>query len=101
MNELIEIEHIGVILKEEFMEPFSVSTYRLMQETGIDKMTLHKIIHGKRGITARTGLKLSRFFGLSDNYWVNLQADYDIRKTKIQILEELNRITPLQTLKSS
>lgn len=97
---MIEIEHAGIILKEEFMEPFSVSTYRLMQGTGIDKMTLHKIIHGKRGISAKTGLKLSRFFGLNDNYWVNLQADYDIRKAKVQISEELKQIIPLQALKS-
>jgi addiction module HigA family antidote len=96
MDKLIEVEHAGIILKKEFMEPLKVSTYKLTKETGIDQMTLHKIIHGKRSITAKTGLKLSKFFGLSDNYWVNLQVDYDIRIAKTQISEELKLIVPLQ-----
>ena len=94
-NEWIEVEHPGIILKEEFMEPYGVTAYKLVQETGIDKMTINGILKGIRKITPVTGLKLSKFFGLSERFWINLQADYDTRKAKLQIADDLNDIHTL------
>lgn len=91
----IELEHPGVILKEEFMEPYNVSAYRLAKETGINKMTLSGILRGLRTITPQTALKLSKFFGLSEKFWTNLQTDYDLRMAKHKICKELDRIQPL------
>ncbi len=94
-EEWIEVEHPGIILKEEFMDPYSVTAYKLVQETGIDKMTINGILKGIRKITPVTGLKLSKFFGLSEGFWINLQADYDTRKAKLKIADELNNIHTL------
>jgi len=91
-SERIKVEHPGIILKEEFMEPFRISAYRLSKETGIDKMTLSAILKGKRAISSITALKISKFFGLSERYWVNLQADYDLRMAKHKIFSELSNI---------
>ena len=94
-DNLIEIEHPGIILKEEFMAPYDVSAYRLSKETGIDKMTVSGILKGTRAITPKTGLKLSKFFGLSEKYWINLQADFDFRTTKHALQKELGKIQTL------
>lgn len=91
----IEIEHPGVILKEEFMEPYNVSAYRLSKETGIDKMTLSGILRGSRNITPKTALKLSKFFGLSEKFWINLQTDYDLRIAKHDLYKDLDEIHTL------
>ncbi len=91
-DERIEVEHPGIILKEEFMKPYGISAYRLSKETGIDKMTLSSILKGKRTISSITALKISKFFGLSERYWINLQSDYDLRIAKQKILEELSNI---------
>lgn len=88
----IEVEHPGIILKEEFLEPYGVSAYRLAKETGIDKMTLNTILKGKRAITPNTALKISKFFGLSERFWINLQTDYDIRMAKQKLHGELDGI---------
>ncbi len=98
MEEFIEVEHPGKILKEEFMEPCGVSPYKLAKETGIDKMTLSFILKGTRAITPVTALKLSKFFGLSSNYWVYLQADYDVRMAEIKIGEDLGKIKTLEPI---
>ncbi len=91
-KERIKVEHPGIILKEEFMGPYGISAYRLSKETGIDKMTLSAILKGKRIVSPITALKISKFFGLSERYWINLQSDYDLRMAKSKILEELSNI---------
>ncbi len=100
-EERIELEHPGIILKEEFMEPYEVSAYRLSKETEIDKMTLSGILRGKRVITPTTALKLSRFFGLSERFWINLQADYDLRIAKRKLGKKLEKIHTLPDIKSA
>lgn len=84
MANLIPIEHPGRILKEEFMEPMDVSAYQISKETGISETALSQIIKGTRGISIPNALKLSRFFGLSDKYFANLQLHYslDLEKEK-------------------
>ncbi len=91
-DEKIKVESPGIILKEEFMEPFGISAYRLSKETGIDKMTLSGILKGKRSISTVTALKISKYFGLSERYWINLQTDYDLRVAKRKIFAELSKI---------
>ena len=72
----IELEHPGIILREEFIEPLGISLGRLAEVTGIPKGSLSKIVNGKYAITAETGIRLSRAFGLSDGYFYRLQTAY-------------------------
>lgn len=92
VDKKIKVEHPGIILKEEFLEPYGISAYQLAKKTGIDKMTLNAILKGKRAITPNTALKISKFFGLSERFWINLQSDYDIRMAKQKLVGELERI---------
>ncbi len=94
-NRKIEAEHPGLILKEEFMESYGVSAYRLAKETGIDKMTLNRILKGKRAFSPKTALKISKFFGLSERFWINLQSDHDFRTAKNNLEDELKEIATL------
>jgi antitoxin HigA-1 len=68
----------GEILQTEFLEPLGITAYRLAQATGLPQTRLSEVIHGKRRITTDTALRLSRAFGLSERYWLNIQNDYDI-----------------------
>ena len=84
MENLISLEHPGVILKEEFMEPLDVTAYKISKATGISQTTLSQIIKGTRGLSIPNSLKLSRYFGLSDNYFANINTQYliDLEKEK-------------------
>lgn len=66
------------ILKEEFMEPYGISNYRLAKALGISETAVGQIVNGKRAITVRTAFMLSRTFGTSPEFWLNLQRDYDV-----------------------
>ena len=72
----------GEILLEEFMLPLSVSQNRLARDTGVPATRIHEIIHGRRGISADTALRLGAFFGTSAEFWVNLQARYDLDRAQ-------------------
>jgi addiction module HigA family antidote len=74
--------HLGEILSEEFLKPFGISPYRLAQDIGVPPRRINEIVHGKRAISADTALRLSRYFGLSERYWINLQARYDLEVEK-------------------
>ena len=78
--------HPGEILLEEFLEPLGISQYRLAKDISVPARRINEIVHGKRSITADTALRLSRYFGLSDRFWLNLQARYDLEleKDKLQ-----------------
>jgi addiction module HigA family antidote len=78
--------HPGEILLEEFLEPLKISQYRLAKDISVPARRINEIVHGKRSITADTALRLSRYFGLSDRFWLNLQARYDLEleKDKLQ-----------------
>lgn len=86
-TEFIEIEHPGVILKEEFLIPLGVTQNELAQSTGIPKGRVSEIIHGKRDVTAETGIRISRALGLSDGYFYGLQTDYNSRKAQRKLAE--------------
>jgi addiction module HigA family antidote len=83
--------HPGEILDEEFLKPLGVSQYRLARDVNVDPRRINAIILGKRGITADTALRLSRYFGLSERFWLNLQARYDIEVEKDRLGPELDK----------
>jgi len=85
--------HPGEILKEEFLDPFGISAYRLSKEIKIPQTRISQIIKGKRRITADTALRLSEFFGNSPQFWMGIQNDYDLEEERINIEEELKDIT--------
>jgi antitoxin HigA-1 len=87
--------HPGEILAEEFLEPLGITAYRLAKEIDVPQTRLSEILAGRRGITADTGLRLSRALGLSDMFWINLQARYDADLVRIEKSDELDHIHPL------
>ena len=70
----------GELLREEFLDPMGITPYRLAQEIGVSQTRISEILKGKRSITANTDLRLCRFFGLSDGYWLRVQLAYDLRE---------------------
>ncbi len=84
----------GEILLEEFLKPMGITQYRLAKEIGVPQRRISEIVAGKRAITADTGLRLSRFFGMSDGFWIGLQTDYDMAITKDALAETLTHIRP-------
>ena len=87
----------GELLKEEFLEPLGISQYRLAKEIGVPAGRIGQIVAGKRAITADTDLRLCRFFGLSNGYWLRAQAAYDTEVAEHELADELEKITPLHS----
>lgn len=90
----IPFPHPGEILLEEFLKPMGISQYRLAKAIAVPQRRIGEIVAGTRSVTADTGLRLSRFFGLSDGFWIGLQADFDCRMTRASMAEVLSAITP-------
>lgn len=84
----------GEMLVEEFLKPAGISNYRLAKEIGVPAQRIGEIIAGRRAITADTDLRLCRYFGLSEGWWLRLQAHLDIRKIKGSIAKDLAKIKP-------
>ncbi len=72
----------GEILLEEFLKPMQISQYRLAKEISVPPRRINEIVHGKRSITADTALRLSRYFGTSERFWLNLQTRHDLEVEK-------------------
>ncbi len=70
--------HPGEVLLKEFLEPMGISQYRLAKDISVPPRRINEIVHGTRSVTADTALRLSRYFGTSDRFWLNLQAGYDL-----------------------
>jgi addiction module HigA family antidote len=90
----IPYPHPGEILLHEFLEPMGITQYRLAKEIGVPQRRIGEIVTGNRAVTADTGLRLSRFFGMSDGFWIGLQLDYDAAMVKERMRAQINRITP-------
>lgn len=90
----IDPVHPGEILLEDFLKPMGISQYRLALAIGVPARRINEIVHGNRGISADTGLRLSKYFGLSEGFWVNLQARYSLEIEKQQLADTLDKITP-------
>ena len=87
--------HPGEILLEEFLKPLAVSQYKLAKELGVPARRINEIVHGQRRISADTALRLARFFGTSERFWINLQARYDLETEKDRLGDALKGIRPL------
>lgn len=88
----------GELLKEDFLEPMGITQYRLAKEIGVPAQRIGQIVLGRRAITADTDLRLCRFFGLSDGYWLRVQAAYDIDIARRKLGPELDRIHPWKAM---
>ena len=87
----------GQLLWEDFLVPMGISRYRLAKDIGVPAQRIGDIVAGKRSITADTDLRLCKYFGLSEGYWLRAQVLADLEETKSMIEEELERIIPLAT----
>lgn len=94
--EYITTPTVSEILREEFMEPLGISAYRLAQAINVPTSRVQDILHDRRKITADTSLRLAKFFGVSDRYFLDLQNDIDIRNLKIQLANEISKIPVCQ-----
>lgn len=92
--------HPGEILLEEFLKPMGITQYRLAKEIGVPQRRIGEIVAGKRSVSPDTGLRLSRFFGMSENFWIGLQLDHDAAKAKDSLTKTLAKIKPWQTLEN-
>ncbi len=82
--------HPGEILMEEFLQPMGISQYRLSKDISVPPRRINEIVHGKRSITADTALRLGRFFGMSAQFWLNLQSRYDLELTEDLLQDRLD-----------
>ena len=87
----------GELLREEFLVPMALSQYRLAKEIGVPAQRIGEIVAGRRAITADTDLRLCRFFGLSNGYWLRAQAACDTEIAEAALSEELAQIKPWST----
>ncbi|MBU1195392.1 MAG: HigA family addiction module antidote protein [Proteobacteria bacterium] len=90
MNKQLPPIHPGEILMDEFLEPMEISQYRLAKDISVPPRRINEIVHGKRSITADTALRLGRFFGMSPQFWLNLQTRYDLETTEDFLADRLD-----------
>ena len=83
--------HPGEILLEEFLKPLGLSQYRLAKDISVPPRRINEIVHGTRAVSANTALRLSRYFGVSERFWLNLQAHYDLDVERDRLGDRLER----------
>ena len=83
--------HPGEILLEEFLKPMAISQYRLAKDISVPPRRINEIVHGLRAITPDTALRLSRYFGLSERFWINLQTRYNLEIEKDRLQDRLDK----------
>lgn len=89
--------HPGEVLLEEFVEPLGVTQHKVAVAIGVPPRRINEIVHGKRRITADTALRLARYFGTSDFFWINLQTRYDLERERDALGDSLDDIQPLRS----
>ena len=87
--------HPGEVLREDYLDPLGVTQHRLATAIGVPPRRINEIVHGKRGITADTALRLARYFGTSDRFWLNLQSRFELEVERDRLADTLERIEPL------
>ena len=87
--------HPGEVLVEEYLSPLALGQQRLAIAIGVPPRRINEIVHGKRRISADTALRLSRYFGTSERFWMNLQGRYDLERERDRLSSVLEEITPL------
>lgn len=89
--------HPGEILLEDFLEPMGISQYKLSKDISVPPRRINEIVQGKRSVSADTALRLSRYFGLSERFWLNLQSRYDLEvqkdKLDVRLVKEVRVLT--------
>lgn len=95
-NDRIEPIHPGEILMEDFIEGFGITQNKLAASIGVPPRRINEIVHGKRGITADTAIRLARYFGTSEELWMNLQSNYELRLERRTLRDEVVAIKPLR-----
>lgn len=96
-SDLIEPIHPGEVLMEDFIEGFGITQNKLAIAIGVPPRRVNEIVHGKRGITADTAIRLARYFGTSEELWMNLQSNYELRLERRALREQVEAITPLRS----
>jgi addiction module HigA family antidote len=91
MNPILDNVHPGEVLLEEFLTPMGISQNGLARNLGVPPRRINEIVHGQRAITADTALRLARYFGTSEGFWMGLQADYDLEEARKRLGEHLER----------
>jgi len=89
-----EPTHPGVMLKEEFLQPMGISQRELADAIHVSYQRINEIVNKKRGVTPRTALRLAKFFGMSEDFWINLQVRWDLYRARQDEAETLRRIKP-------
>jgi antitoxin HigA-1 len=95
MSKRIPTPTIGEIIRDEFLEPLSITGYRLAKDLNVSTSTVLDILNDKRKLSIEMALKLSKYFGTSDKFWINLQSDIEIRNKKDEMKSELQKIHPV------
>ena len=91
MEEKLPPIHPGEILIEEFLKPMNISQYRLAKDINVPPRRINEIVHGQRAITPDTALRLSKYFGMSERFWINLQTHYDLEVEKDRLQDRLEK----------
>jgi len=90
MAKKLDAIHPGEILLAEFLEPMEITQYRLAKDISVPARRINEIVHGKRGISADTALRLSKYFGTTERFWMNLQTRYDLEVEKDRLGSRLD-----------
>ena len=92
MDEKFELPKIGDIIVEEFLEPLGITSYRLAKDLGVSTSSILDLVHGKRKISVEMALRLSKYFGTSSKFWLNMQNELDLREAKEKLKSDLDKI---------
>ena len=92
MEEKFELPKIGDILVEEFLEPLEITPYRLAKDLGVSTSSILDLVHNKRKISVEMALRLSKYFGTSSKFWLNMQNELDLRETSEKLENDLDKI---------
>lgn len=96
-NNILQPIHPGVILLEDYLEPMGISQYKLAKRIGVTTTRINEIVRGKRSISADTSLRLAKFFGISDNFWADMQTSYNLDVQKVRLKNRLEKeVTPVE-----
>lgn len=95
-TDLIEPIHPGEVLMEDFIKGFGITQNKLAVAIGVPPRRINEIVHGKRGITADTAVRLAKYFGVSAEFWMNLQTHYELRIERRELRDAVDAIEPIQ-----
>ncbi len=92
----IVVKHPGLMLKEYFLDEMKITPYQIAKDTGIQQVTMNSICHGKTSISPKNALLISKYFGMSKEYWASMQTLYDLSKAEVEIKDRLDAIQPCE-----